>query len=109
MGHSQDAEASCATNRPDATFSHDACDSLLADLFARLSKIEEHPRTSVDRTAGRMRLSDELGETFVFDRTIRQGAMNPGIEAASCDPEHSAHRLDREPFTMSMDEGVLYS
>jgi hypothetical protein len=64
--------------------SHDAGHSFLADSFTGFSKIKQDPRTSVNAITRRIELANTPQESYVFDRAIRQRALNPRIEAAAC-------------------------
>ncbi len=89
--------------------SHDPRHSLPTDAFPRFAKIQEHTGAPVDPATGCEGFTDQLKQSFVFDRTVRQRSVDPGIEAARGDLEDLAHPADREPITLRVDEGVLYS
>ena len=96
-------------NRPDSVLSHDPSHSLATDTFACFAKIQEHPWTPVDPSARVVRRTDELEEPLVFNRPVREGSVNPGVEAARSDFQDVAHRANRESVTLRVDERVLYS
>ncbi len=98
-----------AANRPDSMIPHDPSHSFPADAFPRFAKIQEHAGAPVDPAAGSVGLTDHLKQSFVFDRTAREGLVDPGIEAARGELQDPAHLPDREPITLRVDEGVLYS
>ena len=98
-----------ATDRSDSVSSHDASHSLSADLFPRFTKVQEYAGAAVDSAAGHVRLTDQLEQPLVFDRTIRKRLVDPGIEATPSDLQDPAHPPDREPIPLRMNEGVLYS
>jgi hypothetical protein len=60
-----------ATDCPDSMTSHDPGNSFPTDLLTGFSKIEKDSRTSVNSIASRVRLSDQLEQSLIFDRSFR--------------------------------------
>src|SRR5690348_6749089 len=98
-----------AANRLDFMGSHDLRNAMLATRLARFTQVAEHAARAVDATAGDVRVADHAQQALIFDGSLRHGCVQPLIETAARDTQHSAHYLDPKLATVIVDEAVLHS
>jgi hypothetical protein len=81
----------------------------VAGILSGFAKIKKDARTSVDLATRGIRLSNQLEQTLIFDRTWRERLMDPLVEPTPSDSKDLAQPLNRKPIPLGMNEGVLYS
>jgi DNA polymerase III beta subunit, N-terminal domain len=82
---------------------------MLTTGFARFPEIEEHSRRSIDAMARLEGRSDQPEQSSVFFSSVGDRVVQPGVIAATSDPQGVAHRLDVVLLAMCLDERVYPS
>ena len=80
-----------------------------AATLAPLPQIQEDPRAAVGRTAVPIGLFDQDQQASIFDGPIGKWLLQPGVVAASMDPQNPAEHHHPMSMPVGVNEGVLYS
>src|SRR5580658_1157604 len=80
-----------------------------ATAFSRFAQVKEHPRRTVNATAGGVGGADQRQQTKVLNGAVRQRLVQPLVKAAARHIKHFAHRRDAMFLVVLIYERVLCS
>lgn len=88
---------------------HQPHHTVLAASLAGLPKVEEYSGRSVDTVACRERRADQPQEPKVFEGSLTDRLLKPGVVPTRCHLQHPAHRSNVEALVVGFNEFVSLS